>query len=121
ATEPIVATGLSACRCADHRSVRLQVAAIERWDVRPARLVPKSASRCWTACRCTVAASRRASPPTSPAAVDRQIEQVIVVIHHLDTSRSGPVSLEDLGSLSEVAHYMHPAYSASNQQGLERA
>src|SRR5262249_42818971 len=52
--------------------------------------------------------------------VDGQIEQVIAVIHHLDASRSGPVSLEDLGSLPQVAHDMHSAYSASNQEGLER-
>src|SRR5215831_4600581 len=50
-----------------------------------------------------------------------QIEQVIAVIHHLDASRGGPVSLKDVGSLSEVAHDMHPAYAASNQEGLERA
>src|ERR1700691_2514095 len=45
---------------------------------------------------------------------------MIIVIHHLDASRSGPVSLEDLGSLSEVAYDMHPADSASNQEGVER-
>src|SRR5580658_84378 len=49
--------------------------------------------------------------------VDGQVEQVIVVIHHLDTAACRPISLEDLGSLSQVADEVHPANSATNQEG----
>src|SRR5579863_10057992 len=53
----------------------------------------------WPACRRVL--------PTLLAAVDGHVEQVIAVVHNFDAPRSRPVSLEDLGSLSEVANDMH--------------
>jgi hypothetical protein len=47
-------------------------------------------------------ASRRVLPRLLPP-VDRQVEQPIAVIHHLDAARRRPVSLEDLGPVSQVA------------------
>jgi len=49
----------------DCPSAQLRGGAIGKWGVRPATLAPKSASRCWSACRCTVAANQRGSLPMS--------------------------------------------------------
>src|ERR1700674_1831790 len=60
-------------------------------------------------------AGRRVLPRLLPP-VDGQVEQPIVVIHHLDATNCGPVSLEDTGSLSQVANDVHSAHPASNQE-----
>src|SRR5579863_10007402 len=52
--------------------------------------------------------------------VDRQVEQPVAVIHRLDAAARRPVSLEDIGSLSQVANNVHPAHPASVQEGVER-
>src|SRR6202011_4894846 len=52
--------------------------------------------------------------------VDGQVEQPVAVIHRLDAAYLRPVSLEDIGSLSQVANDVHPARPASNQEGVER-
>src|SRR6202023_2389629 len=41
--------------------------------------------------------------------------------HRLDAAYRRPVSLEDIGSFSEVANDVHHAHPASNQEGVERA
>jgi transposase len=46
--------------------------------------------------------------------VDSQIEQVIIVIHHLDPAARRPVSFEDIGPLSQITNDVHPAHTASN-------
>ena len=72
------------------------------------------------ACLSAVAASRPASPPTSPAARRPSSRATVAVIHRLDAAPRRPVSLEDLGSLSQVANDVHHAHPASNQEGFER-
>src|SRR5207237_3896045 len=52
--------------------------------------------------------------------VDGQVEQPIAVIHRLDAAPGRPVSLEDIGSLSQVANDVHHAHPASNQESVER-
>src|ERR1017187_5128049 len=64
-------------------------------------------------------ASRRVLPCLL-APVDGQVEQPVAVIHRLDAASRRPVSLEDLGAVSQVANDVHHADSASNQEGLER-
>jgi hypothetical protein len=64
-------------------------------------------------------AGRRVLPRLLPP-VDRQVEQPIAVIHRLDAANCGPVSLEDIRSLSQVANDVHHAHPASNQEGFER-
>jgi hypothetical protein len=66
----------------------------------------------WPACR-------RVLPRLLPS-VDGQVEQPVAVIHRLDAAPRRPVSLEDLGSLSQVANDVHHARPASNQEGVER-
>src|ERR1022692_1342075 len=64
-------------------------------------------------------AGRRVLPPLlSP--IDGQVEQSIAVIHRLYAAPRRPVSLEDIGSLSQVANDVHHSQPASNQEGLER-
>src|ERR1035441_3029658 len=62
-------------------------------------------------------ASRRVLPWLLPP-VDGQVKQVIVVIHHLDTACSRPVSFKYLRPLSQVTDDVHPANLATNQEGL---
>src|ERR1035441_1077431 len=62
--------------------------------------------------------ARRRVLPRLLTPVDAQVEQVVVVIHHLDAATRRPISLEDFRSLAQVADEMHPADSASNQQSL---
>src|SRR5438034_2541713 len=64
-------------------------------------------------------AGRRVLPLLLPP-VDGQVEQPIAVIHRLDAANCGPVSLEDIGSLSQVANDVHHAHTASDQEGVER-
>jgi hypothetical protein len=49
-----------------------------------------------------------------------QIEEPIAVVHRLDAAHRRPISLEEIGSLSEIADDVHHAYAASNQKGIER-
>src|ERR1700733_3313453 len=65
-------------------------------------------------------AGRRVFPQLLTA-VDGQVEQPIAIIHRLDAAYRRPVSLEDIGALSQVANDMHHARSASNQEGVARA
>src|ERR1035438_7107598 len=58
--------------------------------------------------------------PRLLAPVDGQVEQPVAVIHRLDAASRRPVSLEDLGSLSQVANDVHHAHPASNQERVER-
>src|SRR5262249_1178838 len=58
--------------------------------------------------------------PRLLASVGGQVEQPIAVVHCLYAARRRPISLEDIGPLSQVANDVHPAHSPSNQQGLER-
>jgi hypothetical protein len=64
-------------------------------------------------------AIRRVLPRLLPT-LDGQVKQPIAVIHRLDAAPRRPVSLEDLGSLSQVTNDVHHAYPASNQEGFER-
>ena len=64
-------------------------------------------------------AGRRLLPPLLPP-VDGQVEQRVAIAHRLDAATRRPVSLEDIGSLSQVANDVHPADPASNQEGLQR-
>jgi hypothetical protein len=48
--------------------------------------------------------------------VDRQVEQPVAVIHSLDAAPRRPLSLEDIGSLSQVANDVHHADPSSNQE-----
>ena len=57
---------------------------------------------------------------SSHFSVDGQVEQPIAVIHRLDAANRRPVSLEDIGSLSQVADDVHHAHSAPNQESVER-
>src|ERR1017187_264650 len=52
--------------------------------------------------------------PLLLAPIDGQVEQSIAVIHRLYAANCGPVSLEDIRFLSQVANDVHPADSASN-------
>src|SRR5438034_9167507 len=63
-------------------------------------------------------AGRRVLPLLLPP-VDGQVEQPIAVIHRLDAANCGPVSLEDIGSLSQVANDVHHAHPAANQEGVK--
>ena len=65
-------------------------------------------------------AGRRVLPRLLPP-VDGHVEQPVAVIHRLDAAYRRPVSLEDIGSFSEVANDVHHAHPASNQEGVERA
>src|SRR3982074_278512 len=53
-------------------------------------------------------AGRRVLPRLLPP-VDGQVEQPIAVIHRLDAASRRPVSLEDIGFLSQVANDVHHA------------
>ncbi len=53
--------------------------------------------------------------------VDGQVEQPVAVVHRLDAAPRRPVSLENLGSVSQIANEIKHARPASNQQGVERA
>src|ERR1017187_1747892 len=64
-------------------------------------------------------AGRRVLPRLLPP-VDGQVEQPVAVVHRLDAAPRRPVSLEDIGSLSQVANDVHHAHPASNQEGVER-
>ena len=64
-------------------------------------------------------ASRRVLPRLLPP-VDGQVEQPIAVIHRLDAAPRRPVSLEDFGSLSQVANEVNQAHPASDQESVER-
>src|ERR1044071_122684 len=63
-------------------------------------------------------AGRRILPRLLPP-VDGQIEQPEAVVHRLDAAPSRPVSLEDIGSLSQVANDVHHAHLPSNQKSVE--
>src|SRR5476649_2526833 len=64
-------------------------------------------------------ASRRVLPLLlSP--VHRQVVQIVAVVHRLDAAPRRPVSLEDIGSLSQVANEVKQAHAAPNQEGVER-
>src|ERR1700675_92039 len=63
-------------------------------------------------------AGRRVFPRLLPP-VDGQVEQPVAVVHRLDAAPRRPVSLEDSGSLSQVANDVHHAHPASNQEGFE--
>ena len=80
-------------RRSGHPSVRRRCAATGRWDVRPATLVARWASRCLSACRCTVVASRRAVLRLL-APVHGQVHQRVAVVHRLHAAAGGPVGLE---------------------------
>src|SRR5580704_1232372 len=62
---------------------------------------------------------RRVFPRLLPP-VHGQVEQTIAVIHRLDAAPRRPISLEDPGSLSQVANDMHHADLSSNQERVER-
>src|ERR1700722_7810389 len=64
-------------------------------------------------------AGRRVLPRLLPP-VDRQVEQIVAVIHRLDAAPRRPVGLEDIGSLSQVANEVKQAHAASNQESVER-
>src|ERR1017187_1732084 len=64
-------------------------------------------------------AGRRILPPLLPP-VDGQVEQPIAIVHRLHAAYRRPVSLEDFGSLSQVANDIHPIHLASNQESVER-
>ena len=64
-------------------------------------------------------AGRRVLPHLLPP-VDGQVEQSEAVIHCLDAASRRPVSLEDLGSLSQVANEVKQANLAANQESVER-
>ena len=64
-------------------------------------------------------AGRRVLPRLLPP-VDRHVEQSVAVAHRLDTAPRRPVSLEDTGAVSQVAHDVHHAHPASNQESVER-
>src|ERR1700691_6273803 len=63
-------------------------------------------------------AGRRVFPRLLPP-VDSQVEQPVAVVHRLDAAPRRPVSLEDFGSLSQIANDVHHAHPASNQEGFE--
>src|SRR5580765_277774 len=48
--------------------------------------------------------------------VDGQVEQPVVVVHRLDAAHPRPVSLEDIGSLAQVANDVHHAHLASDRE-----
>src|SRR4029453_11354831 len=64
-------------------------------------------------------AGRRVLPTLLPP-VDRHVEQSVAVAHRLNAPPRRPVSLEDTGSVSQVAHDVHHAHPASNQERVER-
>ena len=72
------------------------------------------------ACKPLWPAGRRVLPLLLPP-VDGQVEQPVAVIHRLAAASRRPISLEDLGSLSQVANDVHHADPASNQERVERA
>ena len=43
------------------------------------------------------------------AAVDGQVHQGVAVVHGLDAAQRGPVGLEDLAAVAQVADQVHPA------------
>ena len=103
---------LSACRFPGRPNTRPSGETTGRWDVHRLRIIV-------LAFRPLRPAGRRVLPPLLPP-VDGQVEQPIAVIHRLDAAPRRPVSLEDLGSLSQVANEVHHAHPASNQEGIER-
>ena len=64
-------------------------------------------------------AGRRVLPRLLPP-IDGQVQQPIAVIHRLDAATCRPVSLEDIGCLSQIANDVHPAHPASTQESVER-
>ena len=59
-------------------------------------------------------------PPLLPP-VNRQVEQPIAVIHRLDAAPRRPASLEDIGSLSQVADDVHHAHFCSSTPACQAA
>src|SRR5215208_2175178 len=64
-------------------------------------------------------ASRRVLPILLPP-IDCEVKQSVAVVHRLDAAPGGPVRLENLGSLSQVANDVHQAHPASRQESVER-
>src|ERR1700729_3018427 len=64
-------------------------------------------------------AGRRVLPCLLPP-VDRHVEQIVAIVHRLATAPRCPVSLEDIGFLSQVENDVKQAHSASNQESVER-
>src|SRR5215212_1180739 len=64
-------------------------------------------------------ASRRVLPLLLPP-IDCEVKQSVAVVHRLDAAPRGPVRLENLGSLSQVANDVHQARLASGQESVER-
>src|SRR6202043_3361073 len=50
--------------------------------------------------------------------VDGQVEQPVAVVHRLAAAPRRPVSLEDIGSLSQVGNDVKQAHPASNQESV---
>src|SRR6516225_2370104 len=71
------------------------------------------------ACKPLWPAGRRVLPLLLPP-VDGQVEQPVAVIHRLAAASRRPISLEDLGSLSQVANDVHHAHPTSNQEDVAR-
>jgi hypothetical protein len=59
--------------------------------------------------------------PHSGHLLDGNVDLATQVRHVLDAASRRPVSLEDIGSLSQVANDVRHAHPASNQEGVERA
>jgi hypothetical protein len=103
-------TALSTCRFLDRRNTRPSDETIGRW-------VPIG-TEILLAFKPLWLADRRPFPRHLPP-VDRQVEQSKAVVHSLDAAPRRPVSLEDLGPLSQVANDVHQAHPPSNQESIE--
>src|SRR5512144_436850 len=63
-------------------------------------------------------AGRRVLPRLLPS-VHGEIHECVAVVHHLYATTGGPVGLEDAVAVSEVAHEVHQADVASDEERVQ--